>query len=379
MLLLKNADLYAPEHVGRSDVLVGGGKILAVSKGLDFRVEGLEIYDLEGKILAPGLIDQHVHITGGGGEAGYHSRTPEITLSQIIRYGTTTVVGTLGTDGCTRSLENLYSKAKALEYEGISTFIHTGSYALPSVTFTGSVTRDLVLIDKVIGCKIAMSDNRGSYPTAQELIKTLTQIRIGGMISKKGGVLHMHMGGLADKFDLIFSVIKDYSFPVNYFSPTHCARTKELFDEAIKFQKMGGYIDITSGGSKFAPLHEAIAYGLANGLNLERLTMSSDGNGSVPRFDENGALVGYGCASCETNLEVIQACVKNKILTIPQALSMMGKNVAKYLNLNGKGEIKVGFDADFAVFDEALNLDSVIAKGEFCVKEGKLVKKGFFE
>ena len=229
MLLLKNADLYAPEHVGRSDVLLGGGKILAVSKGLDFRVEGLEIYDLEGKILAPGLIDQHVHITGGGGEAGYHSRTPEITLSGIIRYGTTTVVGTLGTDGCTRSLENLYSKAKALEYEGISTFIHTGSYALPSVTFTGSVMRDLVLIDKVIGCKIAMSDNRGSYPTSQELIKTLTQIRIGGMISKKGGVLHMHMGGLADKFDLIFGVIKDYSFPVNYFSPTHCARTKELF------------------------------------------------------------------------------------------------------------------------------------------------------
>ncbi len=80
MLLLKNADLYAPEHVGRSDVLLGGGKILAVSKGLDFRVEGLEVYDLEGKILAPGLIDQHVHITGGGGEAGYHSRTPEITL-----------------------------------------------------------------------------------------------------------------------------------------------------------------------------------------------------------------------------------------------------------------------------------------------------------
>ena len=96
MLLLKNADLYAPEHVGKSDVLVGGGKILAVSKGLDFRVEGLEIYDLEGKILAPGLIDQHVHITGGGGEAGYHSRTPEITLSGIIRYGTTTVRGYAG-------------------------------------------------------------------------------------------------------------------------------------------------------------------------------------------------------------------------------------------------------------------------------------------
>lgn len=379
MLLLKNADLYAPEHVGRSDVLLGGGKILAVSKGLDFRIEGLEIYDLEGKILAPGLIDQHVHITGGGGEAGYHSRTPEITLSGIIRYGTTTVVGTLGTDGCTRSLENLYSKAKALEYEGISTFIHTGSYALPSVTFTGSVTRDLVLIDKVIGCKIAMSDNRGSYPTSQELIKTLTQIRIGGMISKKGGVLHMHMGGLADKFDLIFSVIKDYSFPVNYFSPTHCARTKELFDEAIKFQKMGGFIDITTGGSKFAPLDEVVAYGLERGLDPARLTLSSDGNGSVPKFDAAGALIGYGCASCKSNLEVLGALARNKILNLEQTFALMSANPAKCLHLAGKGEIAVGADADFASFDEELNLCDVIAKGEFCVKDAEVVKNGFFE
>jgi len=279
----------------------------------------------------------------------------------------------------TRSLENLYSKAKALEFEGISTFIHTGSYASPCVTFTGDIAKDIILIDKAIGVKIALTDNRGSYVSKEELIKILSKIRIGGMVSKKGGVLHMHMGGLSEKFDNVFKVIKYYEFPVHYFSLTHCARTKDLFNEALKFQKMGGNIDITSGGSKFAPLHEVVAYGLENGLNLERLTMSSDGNGSVPRFDENGALVGYGCASCETNLEVLQACVKNKILTIPQALSMMGKNVAKYLNLSGKGEIKVGFDADFAVFDEALNLDSVIAKGEFCVKEGKLVKKGFFE
>ena len=91
MLLLKNADLYAPEHIGRSDVLLGGGKILTVSKGLDFRVEGLEIYDLEGKILAPGLIDQHVHITGGGDKgiqealeagvvAGYPVQDIKVTL-----------------------------------------------------------------------------------------------------------------------------------------------------------------------------------------------------------------------------------------------------------------------------------------------------------
>ena len=379
MLLLKNANLYTPKFLGKRDVLVGGGKILAIGEGLSFSVEGLSVYDLKGKILAPGLIDQHVHITGGGGEAGYHSRTPEITLSQIVKYGTTTLVGVLGTDGVTRSLENLYSKAKALEFEGISTFIHTGAYASPCVTFTGDIAKDLILIDKVIGVKIALTDNRGSYVSKEELIKILSKIRIGGMVSKKGGVLHMHMGGLSEKFDNVFKVIKDYEFPVYYFSPTHCARTKDLFNEALKFQKMGGNVDITSGGSKFAPLHEVVAYGLENGLNLERLTMSSDGNGSVPKFNENGELVGYGCASCASNLEVLQALVRNKILNIEDALALMSKNVAKYLNLSQKGEIKVGNDADLCVFDEELNLYDVIAKGEFCVKDEKVVKKGFFE
>ena len=379
MLLLKNANLYTPKFLGKRDVLVGGGKILSIGEGLNFNIEGLEIYDLKGKVLAPGLIDQHVHITGGGGEAGYHSRTPEITLSQIVKYGTTTLVGVLGTDGVTRSLENLYSKAKALEFEGISTFIHTGSYTSPCVTFTGDIAKDLILIDKVIGVKIALTDNRGSYVSKEELIKILSKIRIGGMVSKKGGVLHMHMGGLSEKFDNVFKVIKDYEFPVHYFSPTHCARTKDLFNEALKFQKMGGNVDITSGGSKFVPLHEVVAYGLENGLNLERLTMSSDGNGSVPKFNENGELVGYGCASCASNLEVLQALVRNKILKIEDTLALMSKNVARYLNLSQKGEIKVGNDADLCVFDEELNLYDVIAKGEFCVKDEKVVKKGFFE
>lgn len=379
MLLLKNADLYTPKHIGNSDLLVGGGKILAISKGLDFTCEGLEIYDLKGKILAPGLIDQHVHITGGGGEAGYHSRTPEIKLSEIVKYGITSVVGVLGTDGCTRSLENLYSKAKALEFEGISTYIHTGSYASPSVTFTGNITKDLVLIDKVRGVKIAISDNRSSYPSDEELIKILTQIRIGGMISKKGGVMHMHMGGLESKLDMVFRILKDYEFPVQYFSPTHCARTKGLFDECLRLQKMGGFFDITSGGSKFAPLDEVIAYGIENGLNLDMVTMSSDGNGSVPKFDENSVLIGYGCASCSENLDVLRSVVKNKILSREQAFALMGKNVAKTLNLENKGEIKVGFDADFTSFDEDMNVLDVIAKGEFCLKDQKLVKKGFFE
>ena len=71
----------------------------------------------------PGFIDGHVHMTGGGGEGGYATRTPELSLSDAIRGGVTTIVGCLGTDGVTRSLAALLAKARALDEEGISTFI----------------------------------------------------------------------------------------------------------------------------------------------------------------------------------------------------------------------------------------------------------------
>lgn len=379
MILFKNAHIYAPKDLGIMDILVGGKSILVMDKNLSLNVDKLEIVDLEGYNLAPGLIDQHVHITGGGGEAGYHSRTPEIVLSQLLKYGITTVVGVLGTDGCTRSLENLYAKAKALENEGITAFMHTGSYQVPTFTLTGSIMKDLVLIDKVIGVKIAMADNRGSFPTDDELLKIVSQIRVGGLISKKVGILHMHMGALEDKLDAVFRLINDYQFPINYFEPTHCARTKELFNEAMRFQKQGGFIDVTTGGSKFAQIHEVLAYGLENNLNLDKVSLSSDGNGSVPKFDNNSNLIGFGCASCKSNIDVIKDILAHKVLSMEDTIKLMTKNVATFLNLTNKGEIKIGYDADFIVYDNDFNIKDVIAKGDFCIKDEKLIKKGFFE
>ncbi len=82
--------------------------------------------DLGGRILTPGYMDIHVHITGGGGESGPATRVPEASLSVLVRNGITTVVGLLGTDGITRSLENLLAKARAFNEEGITCRILTG-------------------------------------------------------------------------------------------------------------------------------------------------------------------------------------------------------------------------------------------------------------
>jgi beta-aspartyl-dipeptidase (metallo-type) len=92
-----------------------------------------------------------VHITGGGGEGGFHTRTPEMRLTDATKAGVTTVIAALGTDATTRSLADLVAKCRALDTEGISAFCYSGSYQYPIRTYTGNLTDDIVMIDKIIG------------------------------------------------------------------------------------------------------------------------------------------------------------------------------------------------------------------------------------
>ena len=146
--LLKNANVYAPEKLGKKDILIEGEKILLMQDSIEGYegLPGVETYDLEGKIVVPAYIDMHVHITGGGGEQGPASRVPESQLSEFLKNGITTVVGLLGTDGVTRSVENLVAKARALTEEGMTVYTLTSSYGYPPTTLTGSVERDIILV-----------------------------------------------------------------------------------------------------------------------------------------------------------------------------------------------------------------------------------------
>ena len=162
--LLKNAHVFAPDDIGQQDILIAGEKIAAIGKDLTLpAVYNCHTVDCTGLKAVTGFVDSHVHLIGGGGEGGYNTRTPEIQLSKITTAGVTTVLGLLGTDGVTRHVESLLAKARGLENEGISTYIYSGSYEMPTPTITGSVRRDIILIDKVIGTgEIAMSDHRSS-------------------------------------------------------------------------------------------------------------------------------------------------------------------------------------------------------------------------
>ena len=183
LTLLRHADLYAPHAVGLRDLLIGGGQVLAIGKNLPALggAEAVEEVDLEGRRVVPGLVDCHVHVTGGGGEDGFASRVPPLALSRFVRAGITSCVGVLGTDGSTRTMRELVATTLGLREQGLSAWCYTGSYQYPPITLTGSVRDDIVYIDPVIGVgEFALSDHRSSQPTLSEFLRLVSDAYVAG-------------------------------------------------------------------------------------------------------------------------------------------------------------------------------------------------------
>ena len=297
MYLIKNAKVYAPEDLGDMDVLTGGGQILKMGKDLPAETAyGVEVIDGTGKVLMPGLIDAHVHILGGGGEGGARTRTPELALSDVVSGGVTTVVGCLGTDGCTRTMENLLAKAKGLEEEGITTYVYTGSYQVPARTLTGSIMDDIILLEKVVGTgEIAISDHRSSQPKKKEFARIVADTRVGGILSGKAGLVNIHMGDGENRLKFLRYVVKKTEIPPSNMLPTHINRSRELMEDGIDYAKsLGGYIDLTTSSD---PDHldpdevkasAGLKMALEAGVSSDHVTFSSDGQGSLPVFDAQG-------------------------------------------------------------------------------------------
>ena len=378
--ILKNTKLYAPEFLGKKDILVVGEKIIAIEDNLDTYInDKTTVWDAKEKIVIPGLIDQHIHVIGAGGKQGFSSMTPEVQLSDLIACGTTTINSLLGTDGTVRDIRTLYGKVKALEEEGISTSMFCGYYGVDTPTITDSIQADMIFIDKIIGCKIAISDIRSSYPTATELLRKLNQIRNGGFLARKKGILHVHLGDLDTKMDILFELVQKHQFPIEYISPTHVGRTKALFDQAIEFAKLGGMIDITTAASQYIAPYKSVLYAIEQGVSIENMTFSTDGHAGLTKFDDKGKEIGARSAIISKNLEETVLLVKEGNLPIEEAFKLVTTNPAKNLGLKHKGSIKVNNDADFCCFDEDLNLVDVFARGRQMMKDGEIIVKGNFE
>jgi beta-aspartyl-dipeptidase (metallo-type) len=385
MILFKQCEVYSPDALGVRDVLIAGGRIVAVAEGIR-PAEGCEteVVSCRGLRMIPGLIDGHVHIAGAGGEGGPATRTPEMPLSQMLEGGITTVIGCLGTDGFTRSVVSVLMKAKSLRAEGVSCWIYTGAYQVPTPTVLGDVGRDLALIEEVVGVgEVAIADHRSACPTVDELIRLASQARVGGMLGGKAGIVNLHMGDARDPFRILYDVVGRSELKLTQFLPTHCNRNRTIFEDAKTYGKQG-YTDITTSAYSYFPDEEikpsrAVAGLLAAGVPLAHVTMSSDACGSLPSFDEKGNLIRLETGRPVSVLRELKDLVLEERMPLEQALRLAGSNVADVLRLPRKGRLGPGMDADLVMLDGDFRIRHMLANGAWMIRDGSPIRKGTFE
>jgi beta-aspartyl-dipeptidase (metallo-type) len=385
LTLLKNADIHAPRRLGVGHLVVGGGKVLYAGPELPQIDAALlrQTLDLEGAALVPGLIDCHVHLTGGGGEDGFSTQAPPVPLTQFTRFGVTSVVGLLGTDDETRTTSNVVARARALREEGLSAWCWTGGYHVPPTTMTGSVRGDIVNIDCIIGLgELAIADHRSSQPTLDELARLASETHVAGMLSRKAGVLHLHLGDGPRGLSQLRQLLQQTELPPRVFHPTHVNRRKALFEEACELSRDRVTVDVTafpveegedawSATDAWERFHES-------GCPPAKLTVSSDGGGCLPVFDRDGAMVKMDFAT-SAGLPQTLAELARRGHKLESILPSMTSNVSRLLRLPGKGVIEVGGDADLLCLDESHRVRHVMAGGQWMVHDGAPVQTGTFE
>lgn len=380
MRLLKHAKIYGKTPC---DILIAGEKIEAIGMFSESALGdalgqdvNLEVCDLKGATVIPALVDQHVHVTGGGGEGGMTTRCPELDVRDIIESGVGTLVGLLGTDAITRSVENLLAKTVALREYGFNAYFLTGAYEVPSPTVTGSVKRDIALLSECIGLKIAISDHRCSHPSYEELVRLAGEVRFGGLIGKKAGVMHLHVGAGKQGISQIFEIIEKENIPASVFRPTHM---NNRLEEAVKLAELGSYPDFTTNTnySKTASIVLKAMEEAPEGM----ITMSSDSNGSMPKWNEKREMIGIGIGKMRTLFETVKTMVTEYGVDLERALAPCTVNVAKALGMYPfVGAIEKGSRADLLILDDSLEIRDFILSGADVMRDGKrLLKINFLD
>ncbi|MEQ6887330.1 beta-aspartyl-peptidase [Halomonas sp. CS7] len=371
LTLLRVGRIFAPQPLEATDILIADGRIAALGRDIEvprgWPVRVVEARDLTA---VPAFIDQHVHVTGGGGEGGCGTRCPEITAHEIASMGIGTVVGVLGTDGISRSPADLLAKVRGLRDEGISAYMYTGSYRVPPPTLTGDVQRDLAWIPEVIGLgELAISDHRSSQPRQDEIARLVSEARVGAMLAGKRGICHFHLGDGKRGLEPLRRLLTETEIPPEQVIPTHVNRHRALLEEAADYAlTFDANVDVTA----FDDADEddlsgfgAVSLLLQRGVPVTRITMSSDCNGSLPEFDARGAYIGMRVAGNSTLMADWQRLVREEVLPLEQALGLISGHVARVLGLDDqKGRLAVGFDADVTLLDDDLQPQQTIVAGK---------------
>ncbi|MGT2624124.1 dihydroorotase [Streptococcus thoraltensis] len=135
MILIKNGRLIDPksDFDGVTDILIDGQKIIKIAK--DIQVDGAKVIDASSKIVAPGLVDIHVHFREPGQT---HKEDIHTGALAAAAGGFTTVVMMANTNPTISTVETLAEVLESAANENI----HIKTNASATLDFDGQTVTD---------------------------------------------------------------------------------------------------------------------------------------------------------------------------------------------------------------------------------------------
>ncbi|MBW9299221.1 dihydroorotase [Lactococcus raffinolactis] len=166
MKLIKNGRVIDPKSQfdARADILIDGQKIIAI--GQDLTQADAEIIDATGKIVAPGLIDGHVHFREPGQTHKEDIHTGSLSAA---RGGFTTVVMMANTNPTVSTVETLTEVLSSAAREKI----HVKSVATITDQFDGQTLTDFEAL--LAAGAVGFSDDGIPFTDAGQVRKAMQQ------------------------------------------------------------------------------------------------------------------------------------------------------------------------------------------------------------
>jgi len=113
---------------------------------------------------------------------------------------------------------------------------------------------------------------------------------------------------------------------------------------------------------------------------LESITMSSDGNSVQPYRDKKGNLIDIRHTPANSVAKEIAKAVLRDNMALEVVLPLATTNAAKRLRIDHKkGSLTVGKDADVAILDRDMNIDTVYSNGKLVLKKKEPLVRGYLE